>query len=161
MLNRKLALEDLAAEFAKTAAAHDRAASFPFDNFSRLQRANLLALTVPVRYGGGGAGLAEAAHVIGVIAQGEPSTALVLAMQYIQHAAIARSDRFPPYLAEWLSREALPHFWCKRSSARAAMPLRKNGVLGWLFTCCRFVVGAAHDIEKGEAPERLALIALA
>jgi hypothetical protein len=57
--------------------------------------------------------------------------------------------------------EALPHFWCKRSSARAAMPLRKNGVLGWLVTCCRFVVGAAHDIEKGEAPERLALIALA
>jgi hypothetical protein len=41
------------------------------------------------------------------------------------------------------------------------MPLRKNGVLGWLVTCCRFVVGAAHDIEKGEAPERLALIALA
>jgi alkylation response protein AidB-like acyl-CoA dehydrogenase len=102
MLNRKLA-----AEFAKTAAEHDRVASFPFDNFTRLHRADLLALTVPARYGGGGAGLAEAAHVIGVIAQGEPSTALVLAMQYIQHAAIARSDRFPPYLAERLSRDAV------------------------------------------------------
>jgi hypothetical protein len=39
--------------------------------------------------------------------------------------------------------------------------VRKNGVLGWLVTCCRFAVGAAQDIEKGEVSERLALIALA
>jgi hypothetical protein len=96
------------------------------------------------------------------------SRALVLSTAMVVLAAGARADKAVVFQAAGADAgairktvEALPHFWCKRSSARAAMPLRKNGVLGWLVTCCRFVVGAAHDIEKGEAPERLALIALA
>ena len=93
-MNKPVALADtaraLAAIFAESAAAHDRDASFPFGNFEALREAGLLALTVPADLGGGGAGLVEATSVVNRIAQGEPSTALVLAMHYIQHAKIAK-----------------------------------------------------------------------
>lgn len=106
-LKREATVEELAAAFAESAGEHDRTASFPFGNFRRLQAAGLLALTVPKRLGGRGAGLAETAGMVGRIAEGEPSTALVLAMQYIQHVVIARSERFPAHLAEQLGREAV------------------------------------------------------
>lgn len=105
-LHRTPSVAALAAEFAVTAAEHDRTAAFPFANFARLHEAGLLALTVPLHLGGNGAGLDEAMRVVGTIATGEPSTALVLAMQFIQHAMIARSHRFPRHLAERLGREA-------------------------------------------------------
>ena len=81
---------DLAAAFAQTASAVDRDAAFPFANFDALQVAGLLNLTVPAEMGGMGVGLEPACRVIGAIAQGEPSTALVLAMHYIYHAVGAR-----------------------------------------------------------------------
>jgi hypothetical protein len=41
-------LAALSAQFAATAADHDRAGRFPHDNFATLQRHGLVALTVPV-----------------------------------------------------------------------------------------------------------------
>ncbi|WP_040577321.1 acyl-CoA dehydrogenase family protein [Methylopila sp. M107] len=79
-------VDALARRFAESAAAHDREARFPFENFAALAEAGLLALVAPSRHGGAGAGLAEAAAVVGRIARAEPSTALVLSMQYLQHA---------------------------------------------------------------------------
>ncbi len=99
--------EALAARFARTAAVHDEAGSFPFENFTDLAEAGLLALRTPRVHGGAGAGVGEAARVIGAIAQGEPATALVLAMQYIQHAALARNPRWPAHLKERLARETV------------------------------------------------------
>lgn len=96
----------LRAEFARTAEHHDRTAAFPFANFDRLAEAGLLALTVPRRFGGGGAGLSEALTVVGGVAQGEPSTALVLSMQYAMHATIGARG-WPAPLVERLSREAV------------------------------------------------------
>src|SRR5882672_316401 len=81
-------VDELKAEFAGTAEHHDRSAAFPFANFDRLAAAGLLSLTVPRKFGGGGCGLSEAVAVVGGIASGEPSTALVLAMQYAMHATI-------------------------------------------------------------------------
>ena len=98
---------DLAAVFARTAAEHDRTGAFPFENFRLLREAGLLALRTPARFGGAGAGIAEAARVIGAIAEGEPATALVLAMQYIQHAGIARSTRWPEHLKARIARDAV------------------------------------------------------
>jgi alkylation response protein AidB-like acyl-CoA dehydrogenase len=46
----------LASCFAAPAELHDREGSFPFENFSELSEAGLLALTVPVALGGRGAG---------------------------------------------------------------------------------------------------------
>ena len=97
---------DLAAVFARGAAEHDRTGAFPFENFRLLDEAGLLALRTPARFGGKGAGIAEAARIIGAVARGEPATALVLAMQYIQHAGIARSTRWPEHLKGRIGREA-------------------------------------------------------
>lgn len=76
-------ITSLAEEFAERAASHDRDGSFPFENFDRLRSVGLLDVTVPREFGGHGAGLAEACRVIGGIARGDASTALVLTMQSI------------------------------------------------------------------------------
>jgi len=97
----------LAEVFAARAPAHDRDASFPFENFADLSREGLLALTVPAALGGGGAGARDAARVLGIIGKADPSTALVLSMHYIQHLVMARSTRWPARLARKLARETI------------------------------------------------------
>ncbi len=97
----------LAQDFSRRAADHDRHATFPVENFEGLKEANLLALTVPAEYGGAGAGLAETCGVLGTIAQGDASTALVLALHYLMHATITRSPRWPARLRELVAHEAV------------------------------------------------------
>ena len=86
---------------------HDRDGSFPFRNFEDLSEAGLLALTVPAALGGGGAGAAEVARILGIIGKADPSTALVLSMHYIQHLVMARSSRWPARLSRKLARETV------------------------------------------------------
>jgi hypothetical protein len=97
----------LATEFAQRAARHDRDGSFPFENFKALSEAGLLALTVPAALGGHGAGALDTARVINIFAKGDPSTALVLSMHYIQHLLMAKSARWPGRLARKLARETV------------------------------------------------------
>ena len=97
----------LAARFAERAAAHDRDASFPFENFEDLSQAGLLSLTVPAALGGGGAGAGETARVLGIIGKADPSTALVLSMHYIQHLVMAKSTRWPGRLSRKLAGETI------------------------------------------------------
>jgi alkylation response protein AidB-like acyl-CoA dehydrogenase len=97
----------LVPRFAERAAAHDRDASFPFENFRELSEAGLLALTVPAAFGGGGAGARDAARILGLIGKADPSTALVLSMHYIQHLVMARSTRWPGRLSRKLAQEAI------------------------------------------------------
>ena len=85
---------------------HDRDGSFPHDNLARLHQAALLGLTVPVALGGQGQGLAASSDVVGRVAQGCASTALILAMQLIKQAALARHTGFPLALRERIGREA-------------------------------------------------------
>jgi alkylation response protein AidB-like acyl-CoA dehydrogenase len=97
----------LAAKFSARAALHDRDASFPFENFTELSEAGLLALTVPAALGGSGAGALDAARIIGIFGKADPSTALVLSMHYIQHLVMARSTRWPGRLSRKLARETV------------------------------------------------------
>ena len=97
----------LAADFARRAAAHDRDASFPFENFQQLSDAGLLSLTVPRERGGLGAGMLESVRVLNQLARGCPSTALVLAMHYIQHYSMAHGRPWPKHLAELMARESV------------------------------------------------------
>ncbi|HVV27998.1 MAG TPA: acyl-CoA dehydrogenase family protein [Rhizomicrobium sp.] len=97
----------LSVQFAKEAAHHDRSGEFPFANFDHLARAGILSFTIDPRFGGSGAGLSEALAVVGEIARGDPATALVLSMHYIQHAAIARNPSFPAALGARLKRESV------------------------------------------------------
>src|SRR5580704_4946656 len=84
-------LRKVSRAFAADAAYYDTEACFPANNIARLRQAGLLALTVPKRYGGGGAGLLETSRVLGVLAEGCASTTLILAMQLFKHGALART----------------------------------------------------------------------
>ncbi|AWK89094.1 acyl-CoA dehydrogenase family protein [Azospirillum thermophilum] len=96
----------LAAEFALRAAEHDAAASFPFENFERLQAAGLLALVDPPSAGGKGGGLRDALAVVNGIARGEPSTALVLVLHYVIHNQLWHGPAWPEALRDRIARTA-------------------------------------------------------
>ncbi|MDZ8134472.1 MAG: acyl-CoA dehydrogenase family protein [Nostoc sp. DedQUE04] len=100
-------VEALAKDFATRAGAHDRDASFPFENFTALHKAGLLNLTIPREFGGQDLGLATICRVIEGIARGDASTALVLTMHYLQHAHAARSRRWHPEVYKRLCRESI------------------------------------------------------
>ncbi|MFT4438047.1 acyl-CoA dehydrogenase family protein [Caballeronia sp. 15715] len=103
---------ELGGQFALSAASHDRTGEPPSEQFDALNAAGLLRLTIAQSAGGYGAGLAVARAVVGAIAQGDPSVALILAMHYAQHAAIARSARscdadWPAHLIRRLTDESV------------------------------------------------------
>lgn len=100
-------LDRITATLARTAEAVDRAAVFPRANFDFLAAEGLIGLTVAKNYGGHGAGLAEALRVLGAVAKGEPSTALILFMTYAYHAAPAKTRAWPAGVYETLAREAV------------------------------------------------------
>jgi alkylation response protein AidB-like acyl-CoA dehydrogenase len=100
-------LEALSEDFATRAGIHDHEGSFPHENFARLHQAGLLGLTVPRQHGGAGAGLAEAAEAIGMVAKGCASTALVFAMQLTHQAALAREDLVPQALRARVATDAV------------------------------------------------------
>jgi alkylation response protein AidB-like acyl-CoA dehydrogenase len=70
----------LAADFATRAAAHDRDASHPVENYDRLREEGFLALTVGKRWGGLGASFLDHTLAYEVLAQGCPSRALAFNM---------------------------------------------------------------------------------
>jgi alkylation response protein AidB-like acyl-CoA dehydrogenase len=100
-------LDDITRRFAATAEAYDRSAEFPRANFDILAREGLVGLTVAPRYGGRGAGLAESLRVLGAVAKGEPSTALILFMTYGYYAQPSRAQSWPPHIYERLARQAV------------------------------------------------------
>ena len=101
-------LARLTAQFTATAADHDRSGAFPRENFAALQALGLIGLVAPAEHGGGGATLATARRVIAAVARGEPATALILTMTYLQHHALTRTDsRWPPHLRERVLRDAV------------------------------------------------------
>ena len=98
--------EALSADFALRAASHDRDASFPHENFRLLADAGLLNLTASRSDGGGGAGLARSVELVGKVAQGCSSTALVLAMQLIHVHLTSRNPNWPAELRTTVERSA-------------------------------------------------------
>src|SRR3989344_431700 len=97
-------LDRLSAELAGSAQLFDESGAFPHANFKRLHEHGLLALTVPKALGGGGASLAQARKAISAIAKGEPSTALILVMQYLQHTRLQDSKTWPAHLRVKVAR---------------------------------------------------------
>jgi alkylation response protein AidB-like acyl-CoA dehydrogenase len=70
----------LAAEFATRAAAHDREASSPMENYAALRREGFYELNVPKDRGGAGIGLLPWSLAVEELAQGCPATALAFNM---------------------------------------------------------------------------------
>ena len=100
-------LDDITRRFAASAEAFDRSAEFPQANFDILAAEGLIGLTVSPRFGGRGAGLTESLRVLGAVAKGEPSTALILFMTYGYHAQPTRAQSWPPHIYEALARQAV------------------------------------------------------
>lgn len=96
--------EHLGRRFALTAEHYDETGEFPFANFDALYEAGLLGLVTATEHGGLGGGLTEALAVVSAVAQGEPSTALVLAMHYSQHYGIRASGKWPQHLIERVTK---------------------------------------------------------
>lgn len=100
-------LERLSAELASTAHLYDESGAFPHANFALLHAHGLTALTVPKTLGGGGANLPLARKAISAIARGEPSTALILVMQYLQHTRLQDSQTWPRHLRVRVAEDAV------------------------------------------------------
>jgi len=89
----------------------DLNARFPHEALQALREAGLLSAPVPQALGGAGCGLHELAQLCATLAQGCGSSAMVLAMHYIQVACIARhgqgSEFFRAYLGELVEHQFL------------------------------------------------------
>ncbi|KRW62092.1 acyl-CoA dehydrogenase family protein [Pseudomonas sp. TTU2014-080ASC] len=100
-------LAELTRTLAEDAAEYDRDGAFPHANLKLLQQHGLLGLACDKRSGGGGADLPLLRKVIAAVAKGEPSTALVLCMQYLYHRRLADNPNWPAELKRRVIREAL------------------------------------------------------
>ncbi|AWB21437.1 acyl-CoA dehydrogenase [Methylobacterium currus] len=96
----------LAPILAPLAAADDREGRFAGQSLAAIREAGLAALTVPEARGGLGAGLAVASAVIGTLAEADPAASLVLAMQAVHHASLARAT-WPEGVAARLQQSAV------------------------------------------------------
>lgn len=100
-------LAELTEALAETAEQYDISAQFPHANFQLLHAHGLLGLTVPTELGGGGADLPRAQQVISAVARGEPSTALILVMQYLQHSRLQENRNWPSHLRVQVAEQAV------------------------------------------------------
>jgi alkylation response protein AidB-like acyl-CoA dehydrogenase len=69
-------------------AAHDWTTTYQPANVAAIRAAELPTLTVPAPWDGPGGTIGEASAVVRAVARGDASTALILAMHYIQTAAL-------------------------------------------------------------------------
>ena len=132
----------LAADFSSRAAAHDADGSFPRENFTQLHQGGLLALAASRELGGRGASLSQLGEVVGALGAGDPATALVLSMQFIQQRAMSRPDAgWPQALARRHStRAGAPRVHRgkpgpTRPAATAQRPHRRRSVPAWRHRC--------------------------
>ncbi|MGK2911085.1 MAG: acyl-CoA dehydrogenase family protein [Sphingobium sp.] len=94
-------------DFGSRAAEHDADGSFPFENFSILHKHGLLSAALPADLGGGDADLADLAQIVRAVSYGDPSTGLVLVMQYLFSAQFARGRHWAPAFRETFLRSVI------------------------------------------------------
>lgn len=94
-------LTRLTAELAEQAGALDKKGDFPHDNLARLQQLGWLSLACH-----DDTDLPTLQRVISAIAQGEPSTALIVCMQYLHHLRLADNDSWPSALRQQVTESA-------------------------------------------------------
>lgn len=89
------ALTALTGALAERAPAYDRTGDFPAESIADVYRAGVLTATVGTRYGGPGAGAADAVRLLRALGRGDPSVALIVSMTLGAHAAQARNGTWP------------------------------------------------------------------
>lgn len=93
----------MAAEFATRAAAHDREASHPTENYERLRAEGFLALNIAEERGGGGAGLFDHTLAYEALAEGCPATALAFNMHASMVGPLTESRYVPEACRELIA----------------------------------------------------------
>ncbi|OAJ69305.1 acyl-CoA dehydrogenase family protein [Gluconobacter cerinus] len=88
------ALDELVQVFVERAPRYDRSGNIAIENLHDLHEAGFLALALPKAAGGEDITLRTVTRIISRLAQGDPSTALILAMQYLQSGAFAHSPQW-------------------------------------------------------------------
>jgi acyl-CoA dehydrogenase len=97
------ALKAIATDVAAANAADvDTKARFPRETIDALQKAKLLSAPIPRELGGAGYSMRELAALCSTLAQACGSSAMVLAMHYIQVACIVRHAKTSPYFQGYL-----------------------------------------------------------
>ncbi len=88
-------LENTVQALADAAPEADRTGQFPWAGIRAVHKAGLLESTVATRYGGDGATLYEAAHILAALGRGDPSVALISAMTIFNHLGQAARNLWP------------------------------------------------------------------
>jgi acyl-CoA dehydrogenase len=103
------ALKAIATDVAAANAADvDAKARFPRETIEALQKAKLLSAPIPRELGGAGYGMRELAALCSTLGQACGSSAMVLAMHYIQVACIVRHAKAAAYFRGYL-QEIVEH----------------------------------------------------
>lgn len=87
--------DELAARFAQRVADHDRAGSFPFENYADLHTSGYLRWFVPQAYGGEGADLFEVVLAQEHLARGDGATAMAVDMTIHTIGRLAELKSWP------------------------------------------------------------------
>src|SRR5215472_17761947 len=169
------------AEATVSPAAHelDRAGSFPAEAIAALGEAGLLALTVPTIFGGSGLGPRTFAEVNTLLAEADPSVAMVYMMHVCASEVIvagARTTRSPvletaldeisrgKHLTTLAFSEAgsRSHFWAPVSRAsRTAAGIKLNAKKSWVTSAGvadSYVVTTLSPEAKGPTDSTLYLV---
>ncbi|MEU1802767.1 acyl-CoA dehydrogenase family protein [Streptomyces sp. NPDC019937] len=99
-------LPSVTRRLATTAAAYDRDGTFPADGIRAAHEAGLLTATVAERYGGPALGVADTARILHALGEGDPSVALIAAMNLSVHRRQAVRPHWPEVLYGQVLAEA-------------------------------------------------------
>ncbi|AVA23749.1 acyl-CoA dehydrogenase family protein [Rhizobium sp. NXC24] len=139
---------------AEAAPDADQTGQFPWTGIRAVHESGLLESTVAARYGGQGATLSDAAHILAALGRGDPSVALISAMTIFTHLGQAAKNHWPDDLYRRLLGEAKQRPLLLNaarvepelgSPARGGLPatLARRTANAWLITGRkRFVTGA-------------------
>lgn len=104
-----LSLQDHAQSIRKRAAQYDQLGEIAQPTLDFLRHEGILSLAVPQEYGGAGIGFQDMTRIVASLAENDPSTALIVAMQYLHCFSIATSPSWPEDLKEEVLSDIKAH----------------------------------------------------
>ena len=100
---------NLAKEFEKTAAEHDRNGTFPFDNYVMLENTGYTSAAIPTEEGGGGHTLTDIVLAQLALAKGDGSTALGIGMHLVTTGTETYNKSWPKELRKKVFSDVVQH----------------------------------------------------